>query len=143
MAKVKTYWDEIKNDEVFFYGGNQGWEVHVRWETYRDWNRKTGESVVRRRLTPQWPFGYGDGVSREEKALCRKDVNLQIKKRRILAQASRNQTEYRDLMGRVYGMEESEFNKIIQTGLKGFELGNYICHNYLTDSEAHALFWRM
>ncbi len=140
MAKNKTLWDTIKNDEFFLYGGKQGWEVHFRFEVVGSFNRATGEYKRRKVLQPQWPFGYGDGVSREEKALCRKEVMQKHKQRKMLAQASRNETEYRDLHSRI---NSERWEDIVATGLTGFDLANYIRVTYLTDDEVHALFWRM
>jgi hypothetical protein len=140
MAKVKTYWDEIKNEEFFLYGGNQGWEVHFRFVENWRYNPKTNESKKIRSLQPQWPFGYGDGVPRGERTLCKKEVMQKYKQRKMLAQASRNSEEYRDLHNRI---NDENWEDIVATGLKGFNLGQYIREKYLTDSEAHTLFWRM
>jgi hypothetical protein len=140
MAKVKSYWDEIKNDEFFLYGGNQGWEVHFRWTETSLFDRKTGEFKRRKTIQPQWPFGYGDRIPRGERTLCKKEVMQKYKQRKILAQASRNSEEYRDLHARI---NDERWEDILATGLKGFNLGQYIREKYLTDSEAHALFWRM
>jgi hypothetical protein len=72
--------------------------------------------------------------------LCRKEVTTARKKEKILAQASRNQEEFRDLYARV---SDENWDAIVATGLKGFDLGQYIREKYLTDSEAYTLFWRM
>jgi hypothetical protein len=141
MAKVKTYWDEIKNDEFFLYGGNWGWEIHF--EFVEDWryNPKTGGRKEVRSLKPQWPFGYGsEKVPREEKALCKKEVMQQYKQRKMLAQASRNQEECRDLHRRI---SKENWEDIVATGLRGFDLGSYIRSKYLTEREAYALFYNM
>jgi hypothetical protein len=143
MAKVKTYWDEIKNDECTFYGGRQGWEVRMIWTENWKYNPKTGESILVKQLVLQWPFGVGDGVPGEEKAQCRKEVNFKKRRRKILAQAAQNRTEYEDLLNRVYKLSMDDFNEIIKKDLKGYELRNYIQLNYLTDGEAYASFWRM
>jgi hypothetical protein len=141
MAKVKTYWDEIKNEEFFLYGGNWGWEIHFRFVEDWRYNPETNESKKVRSLKPQWPFGYGsEKVPREEKALCKKEVMQKYKQRKMLAQASRNQEECRDLHRRI---SEENWDAIVATGLKGFDLGKYIREKYLTDSEAYTLFWRM
>lgn len=142
MAKVKTYWDEIKNDECTFYGGSQGWEVKLIWTETRKYNPKTGARRVKQ-LVLHWPFGAGDGVPREEKTQCREEVNFMKRRRKILAQAAQNRTEYEDLLNRVYNLSIDDFNEIIKTGLKGYELRNYIQSNCLTDGEAYASFWRM
>jgi len=138
MAKVKTYWDEIKNEEFFLYGGNQGWEVHFKFENVGYWDRNSGEYKYKKSIQPQWPFF--EGVPREERALCRKEVMQKAKQRKILAQASRNLEEYRDLNARI---NRECWDDIVATGMKGFDLGKYIREKYLTDSEAHTLFWRM
>ena len=146
MAKVKTYWDEIKNEEFFLHGGNWGWEIHFRFETTQTYNRKTGERKTSKTLKPQWPFGdYGSDrkVPREEKALCKKEVMLKHKQRKMLAQASRNQEEFRDLYSRISRISEEEWNEIVATGLKGFDLGNYIRQSRYTEREANALFYNM
>jgi hypothetical protein len=141
MAKVKTYWDEIKNDEFFLYGGNWGWEIHFRFENVGRWDPKTGEHKYTKSLQPQWPFGYGsEKVPREEKALCKKEVMQQYKQRKMLAQASRNKEEYRDLHSRI---NNERWEDIVATGLKGFNLGQYIRSKYLTEREAYALFYNM
>ena len=140
MAKVKTYWDEIKNLESHYYGGKQGFEVPLRWTATCRYDSKTGKNIKGRSLQFQWPFSYGDGVPASEKALVRKEVKLARKKEKMLAQASRNQEEFRDLYHRVY---DKNFEEIVATGLKGFALGQYIREKYLTRSEAHSLFYRM
>ena len=140
MAKVKTYWDEIKNEESYYYGGKQGFEVPLKWvETYH-YDDKTHTSKRGKSLQFQWPFGYGDGVPASEKALVRKEVKAKRKKEKMLAQASRNQEEFRDLYARV---TDENWDEIVATGLKGFDLGQYVREQHLTHSEAHSLFWRM
>ena len=53
MAKVKTYWDTIKNNETFYHGGSRGWEVHLRKYTHYMWDRKTGtEKKVEKLVVP-------------------------------------------------------------------------------------------
>jgi len=140
MAKVKTYWDEIKDQEVFYYGGNRGWEVHFRFIETREWDRKTGDCKVKKSLQPQWPWGYQDKVERSEKSLCRNEVMRQHKQRKMLAQASRNQDEYRDLHSRI---NKERWEDIVATELKGINLGNYIRSKYLTEREGYALFYNM
>jgi hypothetical protein len=140
MAKVKTYWDEIKNDEFFLYGGSQGWEVHFRRVKVGHWDKKSGEHKYKESIQPQWPFSYGEKLPKGEKALCKKEVMQKYKQRKMLAQASRNYGEYRDLHNRI---NNENWEDIVATGLKGFNLGQYIREKYLTDSEAHTLFWRM
>jgi hypothetical protein len=140
MAKNKTFWDEIKNDGFWLYGGTQGWEVHFTLEETVTIDHKTGKSKRKKSLQPQWPFGYGDGVSREEKALCRKEVMQKHKQRKMLAQASRNEAEYRDLHLRV---DSERWENILATGITGLALGNYIRATYLTEREGYALFWNM
>ena len=143
MTRVKTYWDEIKNDEVYFHGGSQGWEVKLGWVEYWKWDQKTGEQTKTKKLELQFPFGYGDGVKASEKSQTRKEVNFQKKQRKILAQASRNRQEFEDLNNRVYRMSNEDFNDILKSGLKGFSLGQYIREKHLTEGEAYSLFWRM
>jgi hypothetical protein len=138
MAKEKNYWDTIKNNETFYHGGKRGWEVHLRKETWTEYDYKKGAEKKVTRLQFQWP--YFDGVPRAERAECRKDILEQRKKERILAQASRDREEYRDLCARV---DSENWNEIVKTGITGFPLGNYIRHNFLTHSEAHSLFYRM
>lgn len=138
MAKVKTYWDTIKNEETHYYGGERGWEVHLRNQTHYQYNPRTGEYKEVTKLEFQWP--YFDGVPRAERAQCRKDVLEARKKQRILAQASRNKEEYRDLINRV---DSENWKEILATGITGFELGDYIRYKYLTYSEAYSLFYRM
>jgi len=140
MAKVKTYWDEIKDQETFYYGGNRGWEIHLRWENTYTWDRKTGENKVGRRLQFQFPFCPGDGVPAAEKALVRKEVTTARKKEKMLAQASRNREEFRDLYARI---SDENWDEIVATGLKGFDLGKYIRERYLTHNESYSLFYRM
>lgn len=141
MKKVKTYWDEIKNEEFFLYGGNWGWEIHFRFVETWDWDRKTGERKSKKSLQPQWPFGYGsEKVPREEKALCKKEVMQKYKQRKMLAQASRNIKEYGDLHARI---NKENWEDIVETGFKGINLGNYIRSKYLTEREAYALFYNM
>ncbi len=138
MAKVKTYWDTIKNNETFYHGGKRGWEVHLRKETHYMWDIKTGIEKKVEKMEFQWP--YFDGVPRAERAECRKDILEQRKKERILAQASRNREEYRDLVNRV---NSENWNDIVATGITGFSLGQYIREKYLTHDEAYSLFYRM
>lgn len=140
MAKVKTYWDEIKNEESYYYGGKQGFEVPLRWTATCRYDSKTGKDIKGRSLQFQWPFGWGDGVPASEKALVRKEVKLKRKKEKMLAQASRDREEFRDLYSRI---DDVNFDEIVATGLKGFDLGQYIRERYLTRSEAHSLFYRM
>ena len=145
MAKVKTYWDEIKDDEVNFYGGSMGWEVRLMWVDRYQWNSNKRVSIKKRRLELQWPWGYGgnEKLPKGEKAQTRKDVLLQKKVRKLLAQASTNSSEYRDLNSRTYNMSPDDWDELFKLGLKGFDLRNYIQRTNLTDGEAHALFWRM
>ena len=142
MAKVKTYWDVIKNQETFYTGGSQGWEVHLRYTDVHKYNHKTHECKVVKALQFDWPFRSGDGVSREEKSQTRKDVTNARKIEKILASASIDRNEYQDLCKRAYGRKEEIF-KLYDEGLKGFALRNHIFFNFLTDAEAHSLFWRM
>ena len=128
MTKIKTYWDEIKNHPSRFSGGKQGWEVIRERCPYSN------------KMIFIFPFSSGDGVSREEKALCRKDVKKQFELIKTLAQASRNREEYRDLYNRV---SDENWNEIVATGLKGFDLGKYISERYLTQDQAYTLFYRM
>jgi hypothetical protein len=138
MAKEKNYWDTIKNNETFYHGGKRGWEVHLRKETWTEYNHKKGTEKKVTRLQFQWP--YFDGVPRAERAECRKDILEQRKKERILAQASRDREEYRDLVNRV---NSENWDAIVATGIRGFELGKYIREKYLTHNEAYSLFYRM
>lgn len=144
MAKVKTYWDEIKDIEMFYYGGSQGWEVHLRYsDTYR-YNPKTHESKKTQTLQFQWPFYTGDGVSREEKSQTRKDVTKSRKLERILASASIDRSEYLDLCKRTYSKTNQEaVIDLYSKGIKGFALRNHIIQHFLTDGEAYSLFYRM
>lgn len=141
MAKVKTYWDEIKNKETHYYGGDMGWEVHLRYQVHHSFNIKTNEWEESRKLVWDWPFRAGDGISREEKSKTRKDVMFERARVKILAQASANKEEYRELMSRVGNKSEEEFYKIIGT-MRGFELRNYISQTQWTDAESFAYFWR-
>jgi hypothetical protein len=134
---MKTYWDEIKNEPTFYYGGDRGWEVHLRKEEY--WGGK--QSKPSNKMIFDFPFRAGDGVPRSEKAKCRKDVLFKRFKEKTLAQASSNQEEYRDLNRRVGKMNEIEFKKMIGN-MKGFELRNYITTNHWTYEESFASFWR-
>lgn len=143
MAKVKTYWDEIKDEETHFYGGSMGWEVHLRWVENYQWDSKLGTSVKKRRLELDWPFGYGQKLPIGEKAQARKDVLLQKKTRKLLAQASRDHKEYRDLNSRTYNLTPEEWEEIFDIKMKGFILGDWIRRQYLTADEAYSLFWRM
>ena len=144
MAKVKTYWDEIKDQETFYYGGSQGWEVHLRRQPFYIFDPKTHESKEVEKLQFEWPFYIGDGISRKEKAAIRKEVTMKRKLEKILASASINRNEYQDLRSRIDTSElEQEIIKLYNDGLKGFPLRNYIQQNHLTNSEAHSLFWRM
>lgn len=62
-------------------------------------------------------------------------------RQRILASASANREEFRDLMQRVGNLSEQEFMEAIGK-MRGFELRNYICQKYWTYSESFASFWR-
>ena len=135
MAKVKTYWNEIKNNETHYSGGDRGWEVHLRNEEYYS------KSEQKRRLVFQWPFSAGDGVPRAEKAKCRKDVLFARFKQKTLASASANWDEYHDLCQRVGNMNEKEFKEAIGN-MTGFELRNYICDKFWTRAESFASFYR-
>jgi hypothetical protein len=143
MTKVKNYWNEIKDQETSFTGGSRGWYVPLRFEDDWKYDRKTGEEVKVRKLKLQFPFGSGDGVSREEKRQCREDVMQQKKLRRKLAMASRNEEEYRDLRSRFFGCSEEEKDQILNSKLKGFELGDFIRSKFLTNMEANSLFYSM
>ena len=140
MAKVKTYYDEIKGDECFFSGGRQGWEVHFRFEDV--WIGTYPNQKKAKRLRPCWPFSAGDGVPASEKKLCRQEVLFGKKLRDTLAKASRNREEYSDLNARLCRVKQEELEALLAKGIKGFELGRYIRENYLTHSEAHWLFYR-
>ena len=142
MKKVKTYWDEIKDQETFYYGGSQGWEVHLRRQPSYRCNPKTHECKEVETLQFQWPFYTGDGVSREEKSQTRKDVSRKRKLEKILASASVDRNEYLDLCKRAYGKHD-EILKLYNDGLKGFALRNHIIQHFLTDGEAYSLFYRM
>ncbi len=135
MAKVKTYWDEIKNNETHYYGGDHGWEICLRKEEYYY------KSEQKYRLAFQWPFRAGDGVSRAERSKCRKDVLFARFKEKTLASASANRKEYHDLCQRVGSMNEEEFKEAIGN-MTGFDLRNYICGKYWTYSESFASFYR-
>jgi hypothetical protein len=131
MKKEKTYWDEIKNEERNYCG--QGWEVRYCRE---DWGEKP-------KFYFRWPFVTGDGVPRDVKGKCRKEVLFQRYRQKSLASISTNRDEYQDLMSRVGEMNKEEFRKLIEnSGLKGFELRNYIQTYHWTYSESFASFWR-
>lgn len=138
MAKIKNYWDIIKNEETHYYGGEQGWEVHLINQTHHQYNPRTGDCKEVTKLEFQWPSF--DGVPKSERTQCRKDVLEARKKQRILAQASRDRKEYMDLVNRV---NSENWEEILATGITGFDLGDYIRHKYLTHSEAYSLFYRM
>jgi len=140
MAKVKTYWDEIKDQESHYYGGKQGFEVPLRWVETRRYDSKTRTTKRGKSLQFQFPFYSGDGVPAAEKALVRKEVTAARKKEKMLAQASHNQEEFRDLYARV---TDKNWDEIVATGLKGFALRSYITSKYLTNREANALFYNM
>ena len=142
MKKVKTYWDEIKDQETFYCGGSQGWEVHLNRQPSYRCNPKTHECKEVETLQFAWPFYAGDGVSREEKSQTRKDVSRKRKLEKILASASVDRSEYLELCKRSYGRNDEIF-KLYDDGLKGFALRNHIAINFWTDAEAHSLFWRM
>ena len=137
MTKQKTYWDEIKNNETHYSGGDSGWEVHLRRDSYYDYDKK----VEKTRLVYHWPFSTGDGVPRSEKSKCRKDVLFARFKEKTLASASSNRQEYHDLCQRVGSMKEEEFKEAIGN-MSGFELRNYICGKYWTYAESYASFHR-
>ena len=143
MKKVKTYWDEIKNEETSFTGGSYGWEVRLVWEEKWRWDSKKGCSVKSKALELQWPFGYGQKLPKGEKAQTRKDVLRAKKLRKVLAQSSRNRSEYDDLRQRMYRLPEEQVDDILTKGYVGFDLGDYIRHNHYTSREAHALFYNM
>jgi len=144
MTKAKTYWDTIKNQETFYSGGSKGWVVHLRRQTSYKYNHKTHEYREVETLQFQWPFSAGDGITREEKSEIRKEVTMKRKLEKILASASIDRFEYRDLCSRIDTPElKQEIIKLYDDGLKGFPLRNYIQQQYLTDSQAHSLFWRM
>ncbi len=136
MKNQKTYWDETKNNPAHYYGGNQGWEVHLRREFAYTCKGKDIE-----RWVWEWPFRTGDGVSKEEKALCRKEVKFARFKDMIISKAVTNRTDYCDLHNRCKDISEDEFRKIAKIN-KGFSFKTYIETNYLTYSEAFASFWR-
>ena len=140
MTKVKTYWDEIKNEESYYYGGTRGWEIPLRWVDVSKYDNKTHKTVKSRSLQFVFPFSSGDGVSSVEKALTRKEVKLSRQKEKMLAQASRNVEEFRELRSRVYG---ESWGMIASTGLKGFDLARYIQNTFITQNEANSLFYRM
>jgi hypothetical protein len=140
MTKVKTYWDDIKDKETFYSGGSQGWEVHLKYTNVYTYNSKTHVTKESKRLQFHFPFSTGDGVSREEKSLTRKEVTFKRKKEKLLAQASRNREEYRDLVSRV---KLENWDDIVALKMTGFTLGQYIREKYLTYNEAHSLFYRM
>ena len=133
MAKQKTYWDEIKNNETHYNAG--GWEIHLRKDTYYD------KAKEKTRLAFKWPFSPGDGISRNEKSKCRKEVLFARFREKTLASAAANRGEYLDLMSRVGHMSESEFKEAIGN-MAGFELRNYICSKYWTHAESFASFYR-
>ena len=146
MGKIKTYWDVIKDEECHFYGGSSGWEVHLKWETYWDYTKSRlgkGEPEKKRKLALQWPWSWDQKLPKGEKAQTRKDVLLQKKVRKLLAKASASSSEFRELNERTYNMSQDDWDELFQTGLKGFDLRNYIQRTKLTDGEAHSLFWRM
>jgi hypothetical protein len=135
MAKVKTYWDEIKNNETHYSGGDRGWEVHLKYEKYYS------KKEQKHKLAFRWPFSVGDGVSRAEKSKCRKDVLFARFKQKTLASASANWEEYHDLCQRIGNMNEEEFREAIGN-MTGFDLRNYICNKYWTRAESFASFYR-
>ena len=102
-----------------------------------------GEPEKKRKLVLQWPWSWDTKLPKGEKAQTRKDVLLQKKVRKLLAHASASRSEFRELNERTYNMSQDDWDELFQTGLKGFDLRNYIQRTKLTDGEAHALFWRM
>jgi len=120
---VKNYWDKIKKQPTYLYGG--GWEVRYEYCEHR------------KQMIFIWPSF--EGIKRVEKTKIKNEVKLQLLKLKILSQASSNRDEYLDLINRI---TDKEFNEILETKIRGFALGNYIRNNFLTDAQAHTLFWR-
>tara|TARA_R110000751_G_scaffold28319_2_gene73916 strand:+ start:2080 stop:2520 length:441 start_codon:yes stop_codon:yes gene_type:complete len=143
--RAKTYWDEIKDEECHFYGGSMGWEVHLRWDSWTEYDCNTDQHIEKRQLRLQWPWGYRgqEKLPKGEKAQARKDVLLKKKTRKLLAQASANYSEYQELNQRTGGMSHEDWDELFKLKLKGYDLRNYIQLNKLTDGEAYSLFWRM
>jgi hypothetical protein len=141
MTKVKNYWDKIKDKETHYSGGEYGWEVHLKMNTYRVWDHKTNKEKIVSKLEYQWP--YWAETPRAERALCRKEVLEKRKQHKILAQASRDGEEFYDLQNRVGGINSDIWNEVKELNIKGFDLGKYIRERYLTDDQAYTLFYRM
>lgn len=74
MARVKTYWDEIKDKETFYTGN--GWEIHMKQTEVYTFNNKTCTYKQSKRLEFCWPFRTGDGVKREERVKAKKRGNV-------------------------------------------------------------------
>ena len=122
MKNKNNYWEKIKKMNAYYSAG--GWECM--------WEPETNSF--------QWPSF--EGVKRVDRTKYRNEAKFTHYKRKTLAQASINESEYYDLCNRVRDISESEFRELTFR-LKGFELRNYITQKYLTNSEAYSLFYRM
>lgn len=137
--KQLTLWDKIKNDNHYYYGGDGGYEVQWKHTTYFDHAKK--RDVTKAEFI--WPY---NGPSRESKiprgevSKIKTDVKLAHRMRKLLAQASANETEYDELRKRISGVP---YEKIFELGLTGGNLRSYLRYHHLTDGEAHSLFYRM
>ena len=134
--KSLTYWDEIKNHERFYYGGDMGWEIKLCWDMIWD-NRK---SQYKKTLRLQWPNWVGTDIPRSERSKCVKEVKFKIFKEKTLAKISSNMEEYRELNKRVRDVNEEEFREIVKHNK--FGLKKHIQENYWTEEESFASFWR-
>ena len=121
----------------------RGWEVHYRPETKWVWNPKTGKLEKKIVMKFTWPFSYGDKLPKGEKSKTKKEVIFEHYKRKSLAKISANREDYDDLYERIGYLPDNEFKAIMDCGMKGFILRNYIQEKYLTYQQAHRLFWQM
>jgi hypothetical protein len=141
MKKGKTYWDEIKNNENRY--SYMGWEVKLCKKPTRKYNPITGEFTEKITLEIEWPFRSGDGLSAKEKSEIKNGVKEIRKIEKILASSSSNYNEYLQLQQRVSREDYKTIIELYDGGLKGFNLRNHIQNQFLTEDEAHSLFYRM
>ena len=138
MAKAKTYWDEIKNENRYYHAGKGGWECKYVNDTYCVWNNTLQTRKEKKIMRWVWPSF--SGLSRSERAAVKNDAKFQRYRQMHIAKMCSDREEYTNMSRRLSDVSETEFRDLVESGKMN---QSYITYHYLTNDEEYSLFYRM
>lgn len=124
-----SYWNELRKTYRYFSVGKEGWQVLVYWETTQRSTMKVlnGRPTMvmvkssRQVIEKHWP---------RNKELS-DDLNLQMKKERIVAEASVDREDYRRLWSRIE--DETWPHIFANEDLRGSSLNKWLTETPTSD----------